>query len=112
MHELSLCQSIAGIVRTHAAGRPVVRVHVRVGHLRQVVPDTLAWCWTWSTDGSELAGSVLDVEEVPVVVHCSACGADTTLEEPAFRCGSCDGTDVRVTAGEELLVAALDLREA
>jgi hydrogenase nickel incorporation protein HypA/HybF len=111
VHELSLCQSIAGIVRTHAAGRPVARVHVQVGHLRQVVPDTLAWCWTWSTDGSDLAGSVLDIEEVPVAVHCPTCDAHTVLHEPAFRCGSCGSTGVRVTAGEELLVTSLELQE-
>lgn len=112
MHELSICRSIARIATRHAGGRPVRRVRVRVGHLRQVVPDTLAGCWELLTDGTELAGAVLEVEEVPAVVACRDCGARTTLDSPRFRCGSCGGTDLVVVAGEELLVTSLDVTEA
>ena len=50
MHELSLCMAIARTATDHANGRPVDRVFVRIGHFRQVVPDTLQfncmklWC--------------------------------------------------------------------
>ncbi|EUA09257.1 hydrogenase expression/synthesis hypA family protein [Mycobacterium kansasii 732] len=37
MHELALCEAIAGVVKTHADGRHVDVVRVRVGALRQVV---------------------------------------------------------------------------
>ena len=69
MHELSLCASITDIVRDHAAGRPVRRVRVRVGHLRQVVPDTLAHCWDLVVDGTDLDGTALEVEEVPLATR-------------------------------------------
>ncbi|MCK5756142.1 MAG: hydrogenase maturation nickel metallochaperone HypA, partial [Mycobacterium sp.] len=46
MHELSLCHAIAGVVTSHAEGRPVEVVRVRVGALRQVVPDSLLFCWS------------------------------------------------------------------
>lgn len=109
MHELSLCRCIQGIVRAHAAGRAVVRVELRVGHLRQVVPDTLARCWELLTEGTELAGTVLDVDEVPAVVECRSCGERTVLDAPVLRCGTCGDRDVVLVAGEELLVAALEL---
>ena len=109
MHELSLCRSIQDIVRTHAAGRAVSRVELRVGHLRQVVPDTLCRCWELVTEGTELAGSVLDVHEVPAAIECRVCGARTQLDEPVLRCGGCGARDVAVVAGDELLVAALEL---
>lgn len=112
MHELSLCRSIEGIVRAHAAGRPVARVEVRVGHLRQVVSDTLVSCWGLLTEGTELAGTVLEVDEVPAVVACTACGARTELAAPVLRCGTCGGRDVSLVAGEELVVVALELAEA
>ena len=41
MHELSLSGAIVNTVVKHAAGRPVSLVSLRVGALRQVVPDTL-----------------------------------------------------------------------
>ena len=45
MHELSICTAIAKIAHQAAAGRPVERVRVDIGHLRQVVPDTLRHSW-------------------------------------------------------------------
>ncbi len=38
MHELSIAESVVAIACRHAAGRPVARVELKVGHLRQVVP--------------------------------------------------------------------------
>lgn len=56
MHELSSCETIAEIVCRHAGGRPVVSVQIQVGHLRQVVPDALAFGWTMTVQGTPLGG--------------------------------------------------------
>jgi hydrogenase nickel incorporation protein HypA/HybF len=109
MHELSLCRAIVNVASRAAGGRPVCRVGVRVGALRQVVPDTLAYCWDLLTKDSELSGCVLDVEAVPAQVSCAACGRTHTLHGFVLRCDACDSTDVTVVAGEELLVTTLDL---
>ncbi len=109
MHELSLCDAIADTVRRHAAGRAVRRVGVRIGHLRQVVPDTLLFCWQVHVDGTALAGCRLDVEYVAATVHCRTCDAATVLDHPILLCGRCDGADVHVATGEELLVVAIDV---
>ncbi len=112
MHELSLCASITDIVRDHAAGRPVRRVRVRVGHLRQVVPDTLAHCWDLVVDGTDLDGTALEVEEVPLAIDCDDCGTRTVPERLVMRCASCGGRHVEVVAGDEFLVTSLDVVEA
>ena len=57
MHELSLCQSIGTIVRQHAADRQVQVVHLTVGQLRQVVPETLVYCWGIVNEGTTCEGS-------------------------------------------------------
>ena len=41
MHELSVSSAIVDTAIKHAAGRRVTMVHVRLGKLRQVVPDSL-----------------------------------------------------------------------
>lgn len=110
MHELSICQSIIGIAERHAAGRPVAAVHVDVGHLRQVVPDTLEYCWSVAVTDTALAGARLVVNHIPAVIDCRACGSSTELAHPVFRCGSCAGTDVELRAGEELLIRSLDIQ--
>lgn len=109
VHELSLCSAIADTVTEHAAGRAVARVRLRIGHFRQVVPETLAFCWGIQTRDTPLAGSELDIEAVPAIVRCHACGAETTLAQPVLRCDACLGIDVELVSGEELLVESIDV---
>jgi hydrogenase nickel incorporation protein HypA/HybF len=112
VHELSLCQSIGRIVQTHAADRRVTVVHLQVGQLRQVVPDTLVYCWGIVNEGTVCEGSELDIDHVPARILCADCGATTQLEQLRMVCGSCDGTAVSVSTGEELLVTSIELQEA
>lgn len=111
MHELSLCRAIADTARDHAGGRPVSRVAVRIGHLRQVVPDTLRFCWGIVVEGTDLDGCALDVDHVPAVAHCRDCDTDTRLSVPVLRCGACDGRAVDLVSGEEFLVSSIDVLE-
>jgi hydrogenase nickel incorporation protein HypA/HybF len=108
VHELSICTSIASIVEQHAAGRTVERVRLRVGEMRQIVPQTLCYSWEIVVEGTPLAGSRLEVDHVPAVIACATCGADTTLDRPVLRC-PCGSTDVTLTSGQELLVTSLEL---
>jgi hydrogenase nickel incorporation protein HypA/HybF len=108
VHELSICTSLASIVEQHADGRSVQRVHLNVGHLRQVVPDTLRYSWEVIVTDTPLAGSVLEINHIPAVLHCRDCDARTTIGVPVFRC-TCGSTAVDVVAGNELLVTSLDL---
>jgi hydrogenase nickel incorporation protein HypA/HybF len=109
MHELSVCEAIAGAVNRHAGGQPVTSVLVRIGHLRQVVPDALTFSWQMITTGTDLEGSVLEVESVPATVSCRACGAETTLDMPIVACGQCFSRDVELLTGEEFAVVSLEL---
>lgn len=109
MHELALCESIADTVRCHADDREVRRVYVTIGHLRQVVPATLQFCWEVVVAGSSLDACDLVIDEVPAVVSCTDCGASSTLTRPILRCASCGGSHVVLTSGEEFLVESIDL---
>ena len=104
MHELSLCSQLHRIVERAAAGRPVSVVHLQVGQLRQVVPETLRFCW------SLIAGSELAVESVPVTVACRRCGEVSTIADVfVLLCARCHSAEVELRTGEELLVTSLDL---
>ena len=111
MHELSLAQAILGHVESRAHGRPVRRVQVRIGYLRQVVPDSLSFAWEMLTDDTDLAGTELVVEHIPAVVHCRVCDRDTTLDWPVLACAGCEGHDVSLRQGDELDVATIDVAQ-
>jgi len=113
VHELSICGSIADIVARHAAGRPVKVINVRVGQLRQVVPDTLVYCWELVSAETPLAGSRIAVEEVPARIKCRACEHVTEVGAvPVFACGACGGFDAEVVSGEEFLITSLELESS
>jgi hydrogenase nickel incorporation protein HypA/HybF len=109
VHELSICTSIARIAHNAAAGRPVECVRVDIGHLRQVVPDTLSHSWEMVVFGTPLEGVPLEVREVAAVIECRQCGVRTELDDPIFRCAACGSTDTKVVSGDELFVTSLDL---
>ena len=109
MHELSICSSIVGIVREHAAGREVRTVHVRIGAMRQIVADTLIYCWSLVTEDSDLDGAQLDVERIPAKIRCADCDHEQVLEELAMVCSSCSGQAVDLVEGDEFLITSLDL---
>ena len=111
MHELSIADAIVRVASEHAAGRPVYRVDVKVGHLRQVVPASLAFAFQLVSEGTVLEGAELVIEAVPAAARCRACGAETEQEDFPFACAACGGLDVEVVRGEELLVDALELEE-
>ena len=111
MHELSIAQAVVTIASRHADGRRVRRVELTVGHLRQVVPTALEFAFILLTDGTELEGAELVIEEVPVTGRCRACDAETTMSDFPLRCAACGGLDVELVSGEELLVDALELEE-
>ncbi len=109
MHELSLCEAIADTVRRRADGRPVLHASVRIGYLRQAVPASMSFCWDVLTGGTDLGDCELDIEHVPAVVLCSACGERTSLDLPVLACALCGTSDVMLESGEELMLVSIEL---
>ena len=111
MHELSIADSIVRIVSTHARGRPVARVELKVGHLRQVVPSALEFAFELVAQGTPAEGAELELEVIPAAARCRACGTESEQDGFPLRCGRCGGLDVEVIRGEELLVDSLEIEE-
>ncbi len=111
MHELALAQAVVAIAEQHAHGRRVARVELKVGRLRQVVPDALAFAFELAAQATAVEGAELVMEDVPARISCRACAADTDVDGFPFACASCGGLDVEVTDGEQFHVVALELED-
>ena len=109
MHELSVSAAVVDTAVRHAGGRPVAVVNLRVGHLRQVVPDSLLFYFGLVARDTVCAGARLEVEVIPARLRCEGCEAEWVAEAAAFRCPSCGGADVLVLTGEELEVESIEL---
>ena len=82
------------------AGPPAARVSrvvVRVGHLRQVVPDAMTFSWEMLTADTELEGAALEIEHVPADRRVRGLRDVTTGSTvPVMACGSCGSGDVEL----------------
>jgi hydrogenase nickel incorporation protein HypA/HybF len=112
MHELSVSSAIVDTVVRHAAGRRVTAVEVRLGHLRQVVPSSLAFYFGLVSRETVCEGARLHQEVVPARLRCEGCGHGWRIDMPHFRCPECASADVRVETGDELEVASIEVEEA
>ena len=83
MHELSIAGAIVATVERHAGGRAVTSVRVRVGRLRQVVPDSLEFCFGMVARESVCEGARLEIEVVPAVLRCAGCGHEWEIRRAA-----------------------------
>ena len=110
MHELSLCEAIAGVIRPYAVDKHVDVVRVQVGALRQVVPDSLTFCWGLIREYECMPDAELELEMVPAEVLCHSCGQQSLLTSRwSVCCPACDSGDVQVVRGNEFQVTSMDV---
>jgi hydrogenase nickel incorporation protein HypA/HybF len=110
VHELSLCEAIAGVVKPYAGGRHVDVVRVKIGALRQVVPESLSFCWELVRDYEDMPDTALELEFVAAEVRCRSCARQSTITSQwCLLCPQCESADVEVLHGDEFLVTSLDV---
>lgn len=113
MHELSLIYSVVETVEQSAKqahATEVVSVKLRIGALSGVVKDALLFCYEIAADGTMLAGSRLEIEEVPVAIYCQPCAQVMVLGGvQSFRCPTCETPSGDIRQGRELDIVSIEL---
>jgi hydrogenase nickel incorporation protein HypA/HybF len=112
MHELSLSSAIVNTVAKHADGRRVTAVDLRVGRLRQVIPETLEFYFEFVARDTVCEGAALRHQMIDARLRCAPCEYEWGIEIPAFRCPRCGGGDVSIASGNEFEVESIDVEEA
>lgn len=128
MHELAISSAVVETALEHAKGRRIVSVRLRVGRLRQVVPDSLSFYFGIAARDTGCEGAELDLELVDALLGCRECGREwdpaprPAPDDPAgrpgdpillprFRCPACAGAGAEVLRGEELEVESIEVEE-
>ncbi len=109
MHEFSIAAAIVDTAVRHAGGRRVTSVQVNLGHLRQVVPDSLEFAFGIVSRETLCEDAVLEQVVIPARLCCGPCDNEWQIDQPNFRCPSCDGTETTVVSGEELEVESIEI---
>jgi hydrogenase nickel incorporation protein HypA/HybF len=114
MHELSIALNMVDIAaetaRKNGGGR-VETLYMKLGMLSGVAKDALLFSWQLAcADVAALEGSRLVIEEIPVVVRCSACQRDGRLKTiNRLVCPACQSSVSTIVKGKELEITALEI---
>jgi hydrogenase nickel incorporation protein HypA/HybF len=114
MHEMSLVEAILESLVplcVENRWRKIERVVLRIGSLRQVIPEALVFCFEAASSGTPLADASIEIKEVPIRQKCASCGLEWEGEVPLGRCSGCRSVEVETIAGLELEIEALEVLE-
>jgi hydrogenase nickel incorporation protein HypA/HybF len=119
MHELSLSSAIVETALRHAEGLPVKSVQMRIGRLRQVVPESLAFYFEIVSRDTGCDGAKLELELIDALLRCGQCAEEwdpaprpaeseeDLLLPPMFRCPACGAGGAEVARGEEFEIESI-----
>lgn len=113
VHEMSLAESVWGIVAEASAADGCERVStvvLELGELAAVEEEALLFCLEMVLRGGVAEGAEIVVERLAGVGWCPVCESRVALHQRHDPCLMCGGYGVRAIAGTELRVKALEVR--
>ncbi|NUO02237.1 MAG: hydrogenase maturation nickel metallochaperone HypA [Saprospiraceae bacterium] len=116
MHEISLVRTIfrtlADNFSTEELDRVVV-IELKVGPLANVEPVLMQNAFEAVVEEEEarFRKATLQVNTVPVLVHCPACDQTSEVQQYRFVCGNCGNPCANVVQGNELLIERVVFRD-
>jgi hydrogenase nickel incorporation protein HypA/HybF len=108
MHELGIVQEVVDIVAARSGNAPVRRLVLEIGKLSTVLPDAVRFCFDVATEGTPLAGAMLEIVEVPGKARCRACDGAVVLERPVGRC-TCGAFDLEWLSGMDVRILEMEV---
>lgn len=112
MHEMSIAESLVELIEEEGRAQGFSRVkqiRVKLGALGHVEPEALRFCFGAVSHGTIAARARLELETVAGEGWCSRCDRTVPISERYALCPACGQSHVRMTAGDELRLAELEV---
>ena len=109
MHEVAIMEEAVRLAVKAAGARRIRKLSLRVGALSGVVPDALRFAFDVVGRGTAVEGASLEIENVPAVCWCAACGREFESENFLDECPRCHNLSGDLRRGRELEIAAVEL---
>jgi len=112
MHEVSLIEDVIAMVQQEQAKHAFARVNsikLKVGALGHAEPEALRFCFDAVATGTIAAGSRLEIEIIPGEGWCADCRSNVPLDDRFGACPICAGGRVRMTGGDVLRLAEMEV---
>ncbi len=114
MHELSICQSIieqvTEISRQNNA-RIVTKIYIQIGPLSGVEALLLEHAFPVASAGSIAQNAILEIQILPIKIHCNICGNENTADISKLICSACGAWQTSLISGDEMLLKSVELEK-
>ncbi len=108
MHEISLVRSIFNTLEAEFSKnelRTLTAIDLKVGKLSNVEPILMQNAFEAVTTAEEKFQTVqLNIEVIPIEIHCTSCQKNSLVENYKFVCQSCGIPTNNIVKGTELLI--------
>ena len=107
MHEMSIAESVIGIVADTAIRGGLARVsavRLEIGALAAVETRSLRFCFDSVARGTVAQGATLVIDELPGTAWCFGCNETVPLAARVDDCPRCGGARLQVTGGTDMRV--------
>lgn len=114
MHETALMKNLITIVMQAIENRNITRVNrvvLSVGKLSNALPDALFFAFEALTQDGIMKGAELEIESLPIVAQCDACGNEYHADGFPIVCPECKSTSFKIISGEEIYIQSIDCEE-
>jgi len=107
MHELS---AIAGVLKTiekvmrEQNLTEVDTIVLQVGEFSGIVPSYIEEYFPTAVARTRFENARLELETIPGIARCNACGAEFNAIKYGFKCPDCQGKDMTPLSGREFLI--------
>lgn len=111
MHEAGIAQEILDVLNETASRHGLLKVsgvRLRIGAMRQIVPEALQFAFDALGRGTIAAGARITIEEVAVRCRCRSCDSEFAVVDYDFFCPVCNGIEVTVIEGRELFIDSVE----
>jgi hydrogenase nickel incorporation protein HypA/HybF len=112
MHELSICESLLGVIEDQAKAQDfarVTRVRLEIGPFSGVEAEALRFGFDVVTKGTLAEDAALEIIETEGKAWCFDCQEAVTIASRIEGCPRCGGFHLQVTGGKELRIKDLEV---
>ncbi len=112
MHELPVTESILEIALKHASkagAKRITALHLVIGQMASIVDDSVQFYWDFVAKDTIAEGASLDFRRIPTEFQCQDCNKRYAPDGNVLACPQCGSTRVKVVAGEEFFLEAIDV---
>jgi hydrogenase nickel incorporation protein HypA/HybF len=112
VHEVSIAINIIQIIEDELSrhpGKVVEKLHLQIGTLSGVVPDSLLFALDASRQSGPLKNAEISIDHQKAVAHCKECGDKFETEDYFGVCPQCGNERYDLISGRDLIIKSITL---